>query len=158
MVTDQQALLKDTYFDAITTIRHYDGQRASFTQLVLSALTVIAGFTVVSSKPDSSLTLLKALSVLGFMLSCSGILVTAKLNNLIKQQRLRAKLAVELFEIGGDPVIQKIDATVKERNSLSLLGNLSLNSIWSGVFVIFLVANVLLFLSPETIVTPGSPN
>lgn len=155
-MAEGKEILKEVYFDAIATIRHYDDQRANFTQLILSALTVVAGFSIVSTKPEHAIAFVQALATLGATLSVIGLLVTAKLHDLIDHQRLRARLALNEMENGAEATpITNIDRALDRRSADSLLGRTSLRSIWSLVFIVCLIANLALIAMPE-FVAPGS--
>jgi hypothetical protein len=149
-MTEKSSILKEVYFDAITTIRHYDGQRASFTQLILSALTVLIGFSIISTKPDNAIVFVRALATVGALLSVIGFLVSLKLNDLISRQRLRARLALTELEGGTDEkTIANIDKALDARSAESFLGRISLRTIWSLVFVVYFVANMVLIIVPS---------
>lgn len=149
-MNDKNEILRSIYFDAVATIRHYDSQRASFTQLILSALTVLVGFSIVSAKPDDAATLVRALAGVGVALSVIGLLVSGKLNDLILRQRLRARLALEALEAeADDTVLSDIDRALDIRSAKSGWGHVSLRTIWSLVFVVYLAANLFLILRPD---------
>lgn len=150
-MTNSSSLLKDVYLDAISTIRHYDGQRATFTQLTLSALTVLAGLAIINAKSDSAPELLRGLAAVGVAISITALLVVAKLHQLIKGQRLRARLALTKLEGEGECPIGEIDTEVKARGRKTLLGRTSLRNIWSLIFVVYLIANSLVLLAPSTL-------
>lgn len=138
--------LKEIYFDATSTIRHYDTQRTGFTQLVLSALTVMIGFIIALSKPETPSLVLQGLAVVGMTLSIAGFVIAGKLGTLISRQRNRARLALEKLEAEWkDSPISEIDAELKAGSKDGIFSGVKLETIWSCIFIIYLVFNVGIF-------------
>jgi hypothetical protein len=128
-------LLAENYFDATSTIRHYDSLRATFSSLSLSALALLGGFSAAQMKGGSPETI-RALAIVGLLLALLSILTVIKLSYLIERQRLRARVSIRLLEeCTGGPAISLVDREVRETSKTWVTSSLSLNSLWTGFFV-----------------------
>jgi hypothetical protein len=152
--TVRAKLASDTYFDATNTIRHYDAQRATFASLSLSALAFLTGFSSTQAKVGGSILLLRCLAIIGFLLAGLSAIVVAKFASLIDRQRLRARSASDLlhdeFEMTA---VRVVDAKVR-KSEAGLLRNLPLSFLWGAMFFIFAVAELLVVVFSERLVSP----
>src|SRR5262245_48225150 len=123
-------LLSDNYFDATSTIRHYDTLRVTFSSLSLSALALMAGFLYVQVKGGSPETV-RALGVVSSLVALISVIVVVKLSSLIARQRLRARFSVRIIEEEfGAPSISRVDREVRETSRTWLTNPISLSSLW----------------------------
>src|SRR5262245_48184283 len=90
--------LKEIYFDATETIRHYDGLRASFTQTFASLLAIFTSVVSAAALQGMANTLVPAAAAVVSILSLLGLGVILKLNDLINLQRRRAREAMSVFQ------------------------------------------------------------
>src|SRR5688572_19301885 len=94
------AFVQAIYFDATTTVRHYDSSRTTFVQLFTAVLVLLTSASVFASSESSGLHREIALSSSGIavMLTSLGSAIVLRFNALIAIQRQRAKLSMRRFE------------------------------------------------------------
>jgi hypothetical protein len=147
-------LLSGNYFDATSTIRHYDTLRATFSSFLLSALALMGAFFATQSKGGNPQAV-RTLAIIAMLLALLGVLVAIKLDGLIDRQRLRARASIRILEEAtGVTAISKVDQEVRERSNALLSNVISLNALWVGLFVAMLVLFTLAAIFPERLVVP----
>lgn len=131
-------MLNDVYFDAVSTIRHYDTQRSSFATISLSGFAGLTAIAAIYAKGEVNQSVFQFLSMLGFILSVLACVVMAKFDRLIRRQRTRAKTASTFlekdFSIG---VIEKVDFEVNAREQHKLFTRIQFSWLWICVFSVF---------------------
>jgi hypothetical protein len=153
--TTRAKLASDTYFDATSTIRHYDTQRATFASLSLSALAFLTGFASTQAKVGGSVLIFRCLALTGLLLAVLSVVVVAKLASLVDQQRLRARSASDiLHDEFGMTAVRVVDERVRDGSKASVLRKLRLSSLWIAMFAIFAAIELLAVVFSEKLFTP----
>jgi len=134
--------LRSIYFDATATIRHYDGVRATFTQIFAA---ILAAFTSAGATLFSRITaewLLTASTLLA-LLSCLAILAVLKLNDLIALQRKRAATAMRDYQdIAGDFDFVSINLKAREASRIPFVSRINLGAVWVSIFAMLGLVNL----------------
>lgn len=141
-----QQYIKEIYFDATTTIRHYDGVRSSFTQIYGS---LVAIFTTTSSYFAKSLDgpYFFLGSAVSLSMSVLGLFIILKINSLLRLQRRRASIAMsQLEENIGISTFFSINNRAKSSQNDDITNKISLSVLWCGIFAVLIAINFLLLI------------
>lgn len=137
------------YFDATTTIRHYDGQRAGFIKISISLISLLltsaAALEILPSEAESRAPIH---FVLGFVVLISALFlaISLKFSILIDRQKRRARASAEKIALLSDTSILEIDSAVRERerSKRRLFGYFRLETLLTLVYgIIALIAVVM---------------
>jgi hypothetical protein len=149
-LTDKIKLSSDVYFDATNTIRHYDTQRASFASFAASGLTLLFAFLAAQDKKGGEFLPTRLVSFVILLFSLASILLSVKLDSLIKRHRLRARLASEILSEMGVDSISKIDDKLKQ-SQVSLIDKIRIGWLWISLFFVFALASLISLLFASSI-------
>lgn len=149
---DQIKLLSDNYFDATNTIRHYDMLRAAYSSLSVSGLAILTGFATDVAKNNGTPVAVRVLAIIGLSISLLSMIVVLKIDSLIRRQRLRARVSVELLEqhvkVG---LIGRVDEQVEQHSRPWRMNGISLNALWISLFFVFFLVGLLGALFPQSL-------
>lgn len=133
--------LQAIYFDATTTIRHYDSTRTSFGQMFAAILSFITALAVAGTTTGAAPRLLVPLAGLAMLLSIVAVAIMARFGKLIEFQRKRASAAMEAFERGaGENGLTAVQAEAQRRAGPR--PRIRLRHLWVLVFTLVAAANV----------------
>ena len=142
---------RQAYFDATTTIRHYDGQLYAFHRMAIAILAIIAslsGSNIFSDVPEQ---LHFSLPALGAILSLLFWIISGKHVSLIQRERQRAIAArADLLDL-GDTAISEIDRLKIEAPSTNQRQGISrkirFGWLWGAIYIILFSVFVLILAS-----------
>jgi hypothetical protein len=149
---DGASLLKENYFDATDTIRHYDTVRGTFSSIFLSALALLASYATAQLKDVNNFQVLRGVGIIGSVLSVLSVLVVMKLGSLIERQRIRARSSIRILEeITQQRAISRVDEETISSIGSSWLSKVSLGVLWTSLFLVFLLINIIISIFPRVI-------
>lgn len=141
--------IKAIYFDATETIRHYDGVRATFTEIFAAMIAVfMSGGAALFA--HISLNWLLGGSLVLLALSTTSLIAILKINDLIALQRSRAAQAMQSYrELVKDFDLSAINSKARDSSRSMMISRVSLGSVWASMFAILTVTSgvITLFLA-----------
>jgi hypothetical protein len=142
-----QEFLQAIYLDATQTIRHYDSQRATFTQIFASVITVFLSAITAATTQNAVIETLPVASAVATALSFYSVLAILKFNSLIRLQRARATAAMTQYQslIDGWDFLA-INEEAKRRTTTNRMMSIQMGHIWAGIFVVLFLGNVSVFV------------
>ena len=138
----ERATASKVYFDATTTIRHYDKERTSTHRV---ALAVLSGLLAVGSSDLFSDDYTSVVvNVVGTLISAIFYMISGRYGGLIERERSRAKTARRLLDEGGDRAIATIDEAKREMMRDVQFKYVKLSSLWGLYYSVFVLGFIAL--------------
>ena len=138
--------LKALYFDATNTIRHYDAQRAAFTTIFGSLLSLLASVVTAATLQGVAGKLIPAGAGLATILSVMSLLAVLKYSALIHLQRKRAAIAMARYQsAAADVDLMTINQQAKGAVRKHFGSRFDLSVVWAGIFVLLTLTNFIIF-------------
>jgi len=128
------------YFDATQTIRHYDSERASFSRIAVTILSILLAFSasLLEGGASTQVLLLVFFALLSF--SMIAFLVCVRISRLINYQRTRANIF--LSKLNSEFMVLEKEAKSRA-NKKDRYFNISLYMLWNSIFVLFMVLGLI---------------
>ena len=141
----ERATASKVYFDATSTIRHYDKERTASHRV---ALAVLSGLLSVGSSDlflDDNASVV--VSVVGALISVIFYMISDRYGELIEREKSRARTARRLLDQGGDRAIATIDEAKREMMSDVLVKYAKLSSLWGLYYLVFVLGFIALAIN-----------
>ncbi|MGH1371651.1 hypothetical protein [Planktotalea sp.] len=130
------------YFDATSTIRHYDKERTSTHRVALAVLSGLLALASTDFVPDDVSG--AVVSVAGVFISIIFYIVTAKYAGLIEREKSKARAARSYLAQLGDNAIADIDNSKTELTRTVPFKHTKLSALWSLYYAIFVIGFIAL--------------
>ncbi|MDA4844963.1 hypothetical protein [Hoeflea poritis] len=142
-LSDERDTALKYYFDAVQTIRHYDGERTGTHRLAVAVLGSLFAFT---GSNLFSPTMLVVSSATGLLLACLFFLIAQKHASLITRERIKASVARDVLSSIGNDIIRRIDQSKTDKYQKSRLSSIRVSTLWSAMYATFVLGFMALFL------------